>query len=310
MPDIDRQLFSGTEKLGDEDWATCLVADLAATTVAGKVRNLGNWNGNAAATVGLRLKADNSGVDGGRLVLIGKWDEKIKLQAKKLFQGCEENVVLEMEIGDLAVFHCREGEMASGFIPQEAVKYRYRQGEGVLSEARLEEVGVKSFSLKIVTGLSRSSSKKEGLWLNATILIFPEDADAMAAIGGQTRNPAWPGIKAAGGQIPMIPEAGRKKGALKGKEWGAPIAPLLATGAPWEAAPGPLGQAEVVAACRALLNKGCCPETVATAEAAKKRWESLLANPDQLKEKPAERTWPAPAEASGKDAQKGSDMGR
>ena len=125
-----------------------------------------------------------------------------------------------------------------------------------------------------------------------TILVFPLCDEAMRALSEDTANPAWPRVKLAEGQIPLLPASGKGK-VFGGKNWGCPIAPILMPGVPWEAALGPLDEAAEVGACRALLNSGGMLEALLTVEAVEKRWEVLLANPGTVQEKAAERLWPA-----------------
>lgn len=100
-------------------------------------------------------------------------------------------------------------------------------------------------------------------------------------------NPAWPGVKLADGQLPVIPVANKKSNPYGTKDWGAPIAPVIVAGVPWEAAPGPLEQESVWNACRLLLNSGCTADSCITVEGMLKKWER-----QQVADRPAEKSWP------------------
>ncbi len=103
----------------------------------------------------------------------------------------------------------------------------------------------------------------------------------------EASNPAWAGIKLTEGQIPVLPSATKKSSPFAKKEWGAPIAPIVVAGVPWEAAPGPLDQQSVGRALRTLLNSGCAADSSTTSEGVQKKWER-----QQVTRKPAEKSWP------------------
>ncbi len=268
MPDIDRQVFKGREPLNQEDLEKVSAADWSARAIEGVLEKNG-WEKKAAAAIAVQLKPDNSGPEAIKLALAGSWDGQVKIQAKKVFEGADEDTVLEIELRDLAVFRCAEYAMASNYTPQEAVKYRYMQGEKELADEddRMQQ-GIGDFSLRIVAGLSKACGAKYGIWLQVTVLIFHLAADNMAdkETWPLADNLAWPGIKVTEGQVPVLPAAGKKTQLWKGKEWGAPVAPVLVPGAPWEAAPGPPDQKEIIAACAQLLNGGGLPDACANAE--------------------------------------------
>ncbi len=165
MPDIDRQLFRGSDNLSTEDWQKVSAPDLSPRAV-GTVLGKYEWSGKAAASVGVRLTADNTAADTAKLLLSGSWGSTLKIQARKVFSSADEDVVLEIEIPDLAVFRCTDGEMWSRYIPQEAVKYVYRQGDRVLvDEDDMMQQGIGDFSLRAVTGLSKACGAKFGIWV-------------------------------------------------------------------------------------------------------------------------------------------------
>ena len=304
MPEIDRLLFRGTEQLTAEDWATVTATDLSSRTV-GQLLGKYGWEGKAAATTGIRLKPDNTGPEAARLMLLGTWDSTLKIQAKKVFAEADQDTMLEIELDNLAVFRFNEGSMASRYTPQEAVKYRLIQGERVLRDEddRMAQ-GIGDFSLRIIAGLSKACGVKYGLWLQLTVLIFHLSAEHMIdqEVMPKAEDPAWPGVKLVEGQVPILPLAWKKRQLFGGKDWGAPICPIITTGVPWEAAPGPLDQKEVIEACRSLLNKGTAADSSPTVEAMLKKWER-----PQPVGKPAEKEWPGPEVAAEKPkAKKGN----
>lgn len=170
MPDIDRQLFRGKDSLSLEDWQKVAAPDLSPRSIS-QILEKHEWSGKAAAAVGLRLTADNTRVDSAKLLLAGGWGNTLKIQARKLFTGADEDVILELDIPDLAVFRCTDGQMCSRYTPQEAVKYRYIQGDKTLvDEEEIMQQGIGDFSLRVVTGLSKACGLKYGIWLQVIII--------------------------------------------------------------------------------------------------------------------------------------------
>ena len=295
MPDIDRQLFKGNEALNTADWEKLTVADWSPRNVEGALERNG-WEHKAAAAVAIRLKPDNSGPEAAKLLLAGSWGDPLKVQAKRIFDGADEDTILEVELNDLAVFRFNENMMASRYTPQEAVKHRYIQGEAVLEdeEDRMQQ-GIGDFSLRVVAGLSKACGVKYGIWLQVTVLIYHLSAENMddREQWPLADSPEWPGIKLAEGQIPMIPTAGKKAKLWDGRDWGAPIAPVVVPGVPWEAAPGPPDQQEVLAACAQLLNGGTAADSCANVGTMQKKWER-----GSVTRRPAEKSWPTPQVAT------------
>jgi len=112
MSDIDSTLFSSSEKLPKEFWASVGLPDLS-TRNAGDFLSKHGWDGKAAAAVGLRLTPDNRSPEAARLILVGEWDKPIRIQANRVFQGADQEILMEIQLDDLSTFKCRENRMAS-----------------------------------------------------------------------------------------------------------------------------------------------------------------------------------------------------
>ena len=117
----------------------------------------------------------------------------------------------------------------------------------------------------------------------------------MMQLSDQAANPAWPGIKLAEGQVPVLPAAGKGSKVAAGKEWGCPVGPIIVPGAPWEAAPGPPDEREVEMACGSLLNTGCMAETALNADSLQRKWNGLLGNPSSIMQRKPDKKWPTAA---------------
>ncbi len=308
MPDIDRQLFGGKDNLSENDLKSLSAEDLSIRATGEVLRRFG-WEGRSAAAVGLKLSPDNTTAAAGRLILLGVWDQKIKIQAKKIFGQADEDTVLEISELDLAVFRCREGEMWSRYTPQEALKYEFYQGEKVLDDDAKQTQGISEFCVRAVAQLAKGCGPRYGIWVQLAIMVYPISDGEMMQLAEQTSNPAWPGIRLAEGEIPVLPTAGKGKEVAGGKDWGCPVGPVLVPGTPWEAAPGPISEQDISDACGALLNTGCGVEAAASADSLQKKWNSLLENPDRLTVRRPDKTWPKRAPAPEKQpAKKGNNI--
>ncbi len=239
MPVIDRQLFTGRDEPTETDWISVSAPDTSNRAVAAVLERHG-WERKGAAAIGLKLSPDNTAVSSARLVLLGSWDKKIQMQAKKLFQRAAEDVLLEIEFSDMGIFRCKDGDMWSQYVPQAGFKCNYTRGGKVLDEDEKTEQGIQELAARAVAHLSKDCGLKWGIWLNVTVLVFPLSDEAMKALSEDTANPAWRGIKITEGQIPILPAMGRDKKLFGGKDWGCPATPVVAPGVPWEAAPGPV----------------------------------------------------------------------
>jgi len=161
MSDIDSTLFSSSEKLPKEFWASVGLPDLS-TRNAGDFLSKHGWDGKAAAAVGLRLTPDNRSPEAARLILVGEWDKPIRIQANRVFQGADQEILMEIQLDDLSTFKCRENRMASMYVPSNMVTTKYTRKKKELSEEQLAEEGIGEFSLRTICSISKSSGKKYG----------------------------------------------------------------------------------------------------------------------------------------------------
>ena len=111
--------------LEDAEWQSLSIPDVRNKAVGDALGKLGWDKKGAAAAVSLRLSPDNSKPEGARLVLLGEWDKKISMQAKKVFAEAAENIIMKVEVDDIGVFRCRDNDMWSNYIPQEAMRVWY-----------------------------------------------------------------------------------------------------------------------------------------------------------------------------------------
>jgi hypothetical protein len=220
------------------------------------------WTGETNAIIGVKLTPDNTRVNSARPILVGAWgDGPIRIQAQKIWPAAADNLLLEVNLGDMALFRFPEGEMASHYIPGETAKNSIiisgQDGtQRAIEEDEREAAGIGNFCMRANCYMAKSTSTQEGVWLATTILIYPGTEDGMVDKSTLTHKASWPGIKLAEGDICLRLQAGKNKEAMRGKTWGCPVAPAIVPGVPWTAAPGPLESGEIKRAIGGLLTEG------------------------------------------------------
>ncbi len=298
MPTITSALFVGECKVDTSDWKKISVPGFGPRQVSEFLETFG-WDGSAAASVGLRMAADNESVTAARLSIVGCWaPQPARVQAQKLWARAPADIWLEIDLQDIGTFRFADNDMASCYIPDVAVKHNFTtQGEDgqqkTLSDEEVTANNITPFALRAACGLSSASSATDGVWLTCAVVVYPASEEEMAALSTAYKSPAWPGIKLAEGDLPILPRAGKNHPALNGKEWGCPITPALIPGAPWEETGKKLEQTTVTAAIGNLLNSGQFPNCAASADSLKKKWDTAQRAPEKLTYRKPEVTWPA-----------------
>ncbi len=298
MPSITMALFAAESAVDTSDWKKLSVPGLGPRQVGEFLEGFG-WDGSAAASVGLKMAADNLSVAAARLSVVGTWSTApTLLQAQKLWSRAPANIWLEVDLRDMGAFRFGDGEMVSKYIPDIAIKHKFIiQGEDdqkkELSDEEVSAAGITPFTVRAACGLSSACSAKNGIWLNCIVLVYPATEEELKELSAASKSPAWPGMKLAEGDIPMLPQAGRGKPALNGKEWGCPVTPAVVPGAPWDATGKDFQQGAATAAIGCLLNQGLFPSCPASADSLRQKWEAAQRAPDKLGGKKPETTWPA-----------------
>ena len=297
MPTITSALFAGELNLSPAEWESMSVPGFG-TTHIGEFLESSGWDGSAAACVGVRLSADNSATVSARLNLAGRWGAPATLQAQKLWPDAGPHITLELDFNDLGVFRFNDGDAASRYISEEGVRHKFSAmgTDGVIRELTGEERtvnGIGAFTIRAACGIAKCSNAKNGVWLTCVILVFPETEADLTAFSPASAHVAWPGIKATEGDIPVLPQAGKGRPILRGKEWRCPIAPALIPGAPWRETGADISTETVAAAVGQLLNQGLIAEGSLNSESLREKWEKAKRAPDKLQAKKPELAWPA-----------------
>ena len=179
------------------------------------------WEGQLDATLNIKVSVDGKRAEDGLFNIRGELSkDAAKVQASKLWEKADENVILEVELppGD---FFCFEGgRLYSEYLDQEKVKYRLLKEGRILSEAEKKTHGIGDFGLRAIMHLGKASNGANGPNIKVTILVHHLGADNITELTEATQSPSWPGIKLLENQCQLFPPAAPGT-------WGAPILPLL-----------------------------------------------------------------------------------
>ena len=289
MPPLDKRLFAGLGEFDPEEIAKGEIGNFT-SDVTTKLKAFG-WDGlSKCCSIGLALSPDNRRVEQGALLVRGILEDKLSIEANRIWGDASNGVglVLKLKSGELFTFS--EGDLSSDIIDQGQVDhgfYKLRDGAGptpILEEDYKDE-GIGNFCLRMACVLSNNSSVKSGVIVKYTILLFPESKAELLSQYDLAQCAAWPGLRMADGYMPLLP---RPK-----KNWGCPIIPLIKPGAPWEEAgvvPSPEGLRRAVSA---MMRKTVTAETARSGPALVTRWRMLASNPGELHTRPGELLWPS-----------------
>jgi hypothetical protein len=289
MVQLDKALFCGeTDNITEEDIVKVEVTNFedAADRALGKF----HWKGRAAACVGLSLSPDNRKVHEGFLITRGKFETaELQLEAKNIWREASGEAFMTIKLPPASMFCFSEGGMVSDYVSAEEVVHFFhlQEEDGALRPvltAKLPELGIGGFCLRLSCQLSRSSTVVTGVWLKYTLLIFPEKKETILRNHKAAKSPAWPGMKLSEGEIAVLPRPS--------EAWKCPILPLLWPGTPFDQLPViPTGE-EMRRAVGAIFNRSCEPSVHKTPASLAAKWEKL----DREKEEPGTKagpvTWP------------------
>ena len=221
MPVLDEKYFSGEGDIPAE-MISELETGCSETAIRDTLTKLG-WEGQAIASVVLKITADGKQVSAGQFQLEGALSPcPVLVQASKLWETTGSDIVLSVNVPSGNAFVFEGGRLTSDYLDHEAVKYKFTKDGKVLAEAERQASGVGEFCLRIVAHLGKNSNGASGPNIKFTMLVIPLSASETLESSGSAQSSAWPGIKALEGTCQLFPPA-------KVGEWGAPFFPLLNT---------------------------------------------------------------------------------
>ncbi len=241
-------------------------------------------------------------MEAGAFMVRGPVDgRQVSIEAAKIWPGADTRAMLWLKFREGSIFTFSEGGMASDIIASENVEHSLValadgwQPAPILA-AQYEDWGWNNFCVRMLCHLSKKSSAKAGPVVSYTIILFPLGKEALLEKYELAQSAAWPGIRVAEGQLPMLPRARTP--------WGCPVIPLLRTGTPLEDG-GRLPEGELLrAAISNIMEQQATAETGRTGSSVSAKWERLANNPEELTMKQGETPWPKtplPTPAQGKN---------
>ena len=291
MPVLDKVLFTGQDEAEVDDLTKAEVTNFRASVKAalGKF----GWKGQAAGCVGLGLSVDNRRVEAGRFIAVGALDDEDgKVEARKLWQKADNNVILTLQCKQADTFTFSDGTLCSDFVGERNIMHCFhvvKEGRTPtpVMEADKERLGIGEFTVRMVCSLAKRSSAKNGVIISYTIMAYPGSKEGILEMSEHAQTAAWPGIKVKEGEFPLMPVAS--------ENWQCPIVPMILPGTPFETHPYTPGAEELRRAVATVMRRTALPECGKSAGGLAKLWEKYAANPEELAHKPGYYTWPEPS---------------
>ena len=287
MSTLDRALFGGE--------ASMCISDLGRLETRNysdgvdEALKLFKWSGRTAGCVVLNLNADNSAVAGGQFMARGRLaKDAVKIEANKLWEAAESNLILTVQIPEAGVFTFGEGGLCSEYMESDNVEFcvttNNRSAQVVLA-SDYGRKGIGAFCIRLVCYIAKASPRY-GVTLGYTVLIFPGNAEQVCDVSELTSSPSWPGLELAKGELNLLP--------LPSEPWRCPVLPLLLTGEPWtdEATHPPFEELREKIAW--VMSTSEPAETCKTRKALVARWQKLANSPDDFSPKKSPLAWPNP----------------
>jgi hypothetical protein len=291
MPTLDPKWFSSPDELPE------LIAENVEVISLGQPVNavLGKngWDGKTVAGIGLELSKDNESVIRGQFFIRGSLSEEPSVyQASKLWDTAPKDVSVTIDFPHGGEFDFSDGSLASAYLDGDIVKMTLESGGATVPVADWPRLGIKPFTLRLVTYLDKQSNKG-GPRIKFTLLFYPATKEQLEEEGDAVQGPAWPGVKILEGQAELFPRAPEKG-------WGCPIYPILCPGTRFRQLQKlPSGQ-ELRFVISKVMNTARLPVPCANTGTMMKKWEKLRQDPEQYEERIPTVTWPASEEPQGR----------
>jgi hypothetical protein len=284
---LDKALFTGQEGVCEEEIVNGEVTNWREST--DKALRKFQWHGGAVACIGLSLTPDNRRVQDGILVTRGKLENvECTMEAKKVWWEAAPGTTITIRLESVDAFQFPDGGLYSEYLCAENVTHFFHTTEEDRSPrpvltAKLPELGIGSFCLRMICQISKSSSSRTGIWLKYTVMIFPEKKEVLLE-NEMARQPGWPGLKVHEGEMAILPRPT--------VAWQCPVLPLLRTGQPFDQLPEAPSAAEMRRAIGAIMSKSYEPKIYQTPGSVINKWDKINRNPEELINKAGPVSWP------------------
>lgn len=274
--------FDGTEQLSLEDWKKLRVADLgsaADTLVPG-------WRGEVTAMVGLRLSDDNNSIEESIFLLQGQLLKNKKSHQADKFFNIPSNVKLILVGVNCGIFDFSNG-LSSNLVDSSSLTYHFEDEEGRLSDARVKELGIEGFTVRMCALPSTA------FWVALTLVLYPLPKAQLVEKHVWADSPEFPGLSCFKGEVPLNPPVD----VLLKKAVGLPIVPAVLPGAAFSLVAPSIPTRAVVVAVAKTLRATSVPEIVSSKSLLLQRWDRISTVGDSaLQSTTPEKLWPLPSD--------------
>ena len=186
-------------------------------------------------------------------------------QASHIWPSTRE-LKLEFFIDNATIFNF-EDSLTSDLIDSSGVPHSFSNGESILEEYQLEELGITGFCLRAVIMPTQETFAK------ISLVLLPLPLEELLNTHPLAENPLFPAISLSSlGEFAMGPPAA---GLQRQNPWGFPFWPLLVTPTDFSSAPNLPSGTDLRACMGAILRKTCKPEAKNGPAALLKRWEEV-----------------------------------
>ena len=287
MAPIDKRLFANGSEIAGEDLQLLEVRNFSEDVDTALKRF--KWNGKLCGCIVLKLSADNAAVTSGQFLARGRLcRDEIKIEAAKIWPDAEPGLVLTLQLPDGAMFTFGEGGICSDYLGSDQVEHCVTatgRSARPIPPQEYNDAGIGAFCLRLVCHIEKATVKS-GVVLNFNVLIFPGSPDAVGEFSELARNPSWPGLKLADGEMALAP--------YPPNPWGCPILPLLLTGSPWEEEETHPPFQQLRTAVGAIMATSEPADTCRSRKALNDKWQKYSVNPDEFSPKRGALSWPKP----------------
>lgn len=221
MIQLEERFFRGEKDL-ERETANKLFVSNFGSDIEGALTGMG-WVGELVTATGLVLSMDGTRVTHGEILVRGSLiDGTIAIQANKMWDGPQKDVLLTISTLRGEDFSFKNGTLCSDFLDQSMVKFHFsKAGQPILpTDFGAHKIG--PFSLRMIMYLDKGCNHKKvaAPFLKFIVIACPYSPTQLKELSAWTQGAAWPGIKILEGNSTLFPRA------FEGL-WGAPILPLM-----------------------------------------------------------------------------------
>ena len=285
MAPLEGRWFEGSGNIPDPQRANLVVASFGYPVAATLGQN--GWDGSIMAGIGLELSPDNGSVSRGQVVMRGMLSaETASIQAYKLWETADKEVMLDLTFPSAAEFDFVGGRMFSEYLPSKGIRAVASKAGRPILPTDWGKHGLKNFCLRLFLNLAKPSiANNQHPGVKFTILFFPHTVEEMSEWTDLVQEPGWPGVKILEGEVQLFPQA-------PVGSWGCPILPLICPGGRMNQQPAFPPAAELRYVIWRIVDTARQPNAYASHSTLKRKWSKIIADPEEYLEREPLVTWP------------------